>query len=153
MSKSYLKCFTLGRAAPLKDRRDYLLACNRQQALSLLTLHQDTKQIMATGQRLVPARIPHSTFSISRPSSKVIASYLLRCGFLTFSRNPLIRQVETWLYEYQLVRYFRKREEAVDEVVIEIFYSERAFHSPPASFEESIGGLTLARLHFWENRP
>lgn len=150
MSKSYLKCFTLGRAAPLKDRRDYLLPCNRQQALSLLALHLDTKQIMVGDQRLVPARIPHSTFSISHPSSKVIASYLLRCGYLTFSRNPLIRQVETWLYEYQLVRHFRKREEAVDEVVIEIFYSERAFHSPPDSLEESTGGLTLARLHFWE---
>ncbi len=150
MSKSYLKCFTLGRAAPLKDRRDYLLACNREQVLSLLALHLETKQIMAGGQRLVRARIPHSAFSISRPSSKFIASYLLRCGYLTFSRNPLIRQMETWLYEYQLIRHFRKREETLDEVVIEIFYSERAFHSPPASLEESTGGLTLARLHFWE---
>jgi hypothetical protein len=54
MSKSYLEYFTLGRAAPLKDRRDYLLACNRQQALSLLALHLDTKQIMVGVQRLPP---------------------------------------------------------------------------------------------------
>ena len=150
MPRSYLKCFTLARSVPGKDRRDYLLACNREQALSLLALHLDTKQIMVPGQRLIPSRIPDSALLVSRPSNKDIASYLLRSGYLTLSRNPLIRQMETWLYEYQLLRHLRKREGALDEVVIEIFHSPGRYLPPGDGSGEPDNGLILARLHFWE---
>jgi hypothetical protein len=150
MPRSYLKCFTLARSVPGKDRRDYLLACNREQALSLLALHLDTKQIMTPGQRLIPFRIPDSALSVSRPSNKDIASYLLRSGYLTLSRNPLIQQMESWLYEYQLLRHLRKREGALDEVVIKIFHSPGRYLPPGDGSGEPENGIILARLHFWE---
>ena len=149
MPRPYLKCFTLARATPSKDRRDFLLACDRTQALALLALYLDTKQIMFAGKHLVRYRIPDSSFLISRPTSRDIASYLLRGGYLSLSPIPLIRRIEQWIYEFRLFRQSRKQTEAMDEIVIEIFAIGPLLSltkRPPDPDRD----LIVARLHFWE---
>ena len=152
MNRSYLNCYTLGRSVPSMERLDFLLPCGREQALSLLALHLNIKQILVAQRRLLPLKIPDTTLYVSRVSNNDMATFLWRTGYLKLSSNPLIRQMERWLYEYQLFRHVRRQEQTVDEVVVELFHAAEGKH-PLLALEEMDNpkhDLLMARLQFTE---
>ncbi len=153
MTSSYLKCFTLARSTQSKDRQDYLLSCDRAQALALLALYLDSKHIMRTYKQPISFGIPNTIFHVCRLSAKDIASYLLRGDYLYLSSNPIMRYLEQWIFRYQLVRPLRQKEMTIGEIVIEIFYSEAGYLQLGIVPPEQKSSLILARLHFWEHAP
>lgn len=152
MKRSYLNCYTLGRSVPSMERLDFVLPCGREQALSLLALFLNIKQILVAQRRLLPLKIPDTTLYVSRVSHNDMATFLWRTGYLNLSSNPLIRQMEKLLYEYQLFRHIRRQEQTVDEVVVELFHASQGHH-PLLALEDVDNpkqDLLLARLQFTE---
>ena len=152
MNRSYLNCYTLGRSVPSKERLDFVLPCGREQALSLLALFLNIKQILVAQRRLLPLMIPDTTLYVSRVSTNDMATFLWRTGYLKLSSNPILRQMERWLYEYQLFRHIRRQEQTVDEVVVELFHPSQGPHPLMAleNQDQPPNDVVLARLQFTE---
>lgn len=155
MIGQYLNCYTLGRFTPSQERLNYLLPCDREKALELFALLIDEKGILIPRQRPVPVRIANTILSVCRISSYAIATFLWRSGYLVHTANPLIRLRDRVGYEVQLFRHLQRKENALDEVVLELFHSSQR-HTPcidlpdPETYPED---LLLARLHFTAVSP
>lgn len=150
MKGDYLNCYTLGRSAPSQEQLHYILPCDREKALQLFALHLDAKQVLLPRQQPIPVTVPHTRLAVSRLSSYAMATFLWRTGYLSHSTNPLVRLLERLSYERQLFRHLRRKESALDEVVLELFHSSQGripcidLPDPEAMPPD----LLLARLHF-----
>ncbi|MCB8973864.1 MAG: hypothetical protein H6654_09920 [Ardenticatenaceae bacterium] len=150
MKGSYLHCYTLGRSAPRQEQLNYILPCDREKALQLFALHLDAKEILLPRQQPLPVSVPHTRLSISRLSSHAMATFLWRSGYLSHSTNSFVRLMEKAIYTRQLFRRIERKENALEEVVLELFHSSQGripcidLPDPEAIPPD----LLLARLHF-----
>ena len=150
MKGDYLNCYTLGRSAPSQEQLHYILPCDREKALQLFALHVDAKEILLPRQQPIPVTIPHTRLAVSRLSSYAMATFLWRSGYLSQSTNPFVRLMEKSIYTRQLFRRLERSENALDEVVLELFHSSQGripcidLPDPEAIPPD----LLLARLHF-----
>ena len=155
MRERYFNCYTLGRYAPAQDRLDYVLPCRREQALQLFALLIDKKAILVPYGHTVAFSVPNTMLSVCRVSSYTMATFLWRCGYLAGSTNPVTRFMDKVGRHIQLFRHLNRAEQAIDEVVLELFYSTQG-QTPcidlpdPEVYPED---LLLARLHFAEISP
>lgn len=150
MKGDYLNCYTLGRSAPRQEQLHYILPCDREKALQLLALHLDVKQILLPRQQPMPVTVPHTRLAVSRLSSYAMALFLWRSGYLSQSTNSFVRLMEKVIYTRQLFRRIERKENALEEVVLELFHSSQGripcidLPDPEALPPD----LLLARLHF-----
>ena len=150
MKGSYLHCYTLGRSAPRQEQLNYILPCDQEKALQLFALHLDAKEILLPRQQPLPVSVPHTRLSISRLSSHAMATFLWRSGYLSHSTNSFVRLMEKAIYTRQLFRRIERKENALEEVVLELFHSSQGripcidLPDPEAIPPD----LLLARLHF-----
>lgn len=155
MKGQYLNCYTLGRFAPGQERLNYLLPGDREKAIQLFAMLIDEKGILIPRQRPVPVRVANTMLSVCRISSYAMATFLWRSGYLVHTANPLIRLRDRVGYEVQLFRHLQRKENALDEVVLELFHSSQR-HTPcidlpdPETYPKD---LLLARLHFTAVSP
>ncbi|MCB8940400.1 MAG: hypothetical protein H6654_07645 [Ardenticatenaceae bacterium] len=150
MKGDYLNCYTLGRSAPSQEQLHYILPCDREKALQLFALHVDAKEILLPRQQPIPVTIPHTRLAVSRLSSYAMATFLWRSGYLSQSTNPFVRLMEKSIYTRQLFRRLERSENALDEVVLELFHSSQG-RIPCIDLPDSEAfppDLLLARLHF-----
>ena len=155
MKGNYLNCYTLGRAAPGQEKLHYILPCDREKALRLFALHIDEKQILLPRPQPRPVRVPHTRLAVSRLSSYAMATFLWRSGYLAQSTSPVMRFMDRVGYHIQLFRHLHRNENALDEVVLELFHSSQGF-IPSVDLPDSERyppDLLLARLHFAEISP
>lgn len=155
MIGQYLNCYTLGRSALSQERLYYLLPCHREKALELFAMLINEKGILIPRQQPVPGRIADTMLSVCRISSYAMATFLWRSGHLSQSTNPFIRLLERVSYERQLFRHLKRKENALDEIVIELFHSSQG-HTPCIDLpdpETTPKDLLLARLHFTAVSP
>ena len=150
MKGDYLNCYTLGRFAPSQEQLQYILPCDREQAIQLFALHIDEKQILMPRRQPLPVTVPHTRLAVCRLSSYAMATFLWRTGYLSHSTNLFVRVFERIIYERQLFRHLHLKESVLDEVVLELFHSSQG--SVPCidlpDPEIYPPDLLLARLHF-----
>ncbi|MCB8947946.1 MAG: hypothetical protein H6653_08010 [Ardenticatenaceae bacterium] len=150
MKGDYLNCYTLGRSAPSQEQLHYILPCDREKALQLFALQLDVKQILLPRQQPMPVTVPHTRLAVSRLSSYAMSLFLWRSGYLSQSTNPFVRLMEKAIYTRQLFRRIERKENALEEVVLELFHSSQGripcidLPDPEALPPD----LLLARLHF-----
>ena len=150
MKGDYLNCYTLGRSAPSQEQLNYLLPCGREKALQLFALHLDAKEILLPRQQPITVTVPHTRLAVSRLSSYAMSTFLWRSGYLSQSTNPFVRLMEKAIYQRQLFRRLERKENALEEVVLELFHSSQGripcidLPNPEAIPLD----LLLARLHF-----
>lgn len=155
MNARYLNCYTLGRYAPAQEQLDYVLPCNREQALQLFALHINNKSILIPREHAICRRVPNTMLFLSRVSSYTISTFLWRSGYLVRTTNPVMRFMDRVGYHLQMFRQLHRDEQAIDEVVLELFYSTQG-QTPcidlpdPEVYPED---LLLARLHFAQIAP
>lgn len=150
MTMPFLYCYTLRRQTTTQSRLEAVLPCAIEEAVEILALYLDNKALAFPFDSTFPRRIWESSFFAVRLTTQQIATGLFTPDFLTFSSNPLLRQLEWWLYRWRLIRPRLKMETAVPEIVFEIFYSaQKVPVVDPTAADE---GLILARLHLW-GRP
>ena len=151
----YLNCYTLGRYAPGQERLDYVLPCSREQALQLFALLIDKKTILIPSDQPHAVRVPNTMLSVCRVSSYTMATFLWRSGYLVRTTNPVTRFMDSVGYHLQLFRHLHRKENALDEVVLELFSSSQG-QIPCVDLPEPNvhpDDLLLARLHFAEISP
>lgn len=61
---------------------------------------------------------------LCRVSSYTMATFLWRCGYLAQTSNSVMRFMDRIGYHLQLFRHLNRVEQAIDEVVLELFYSD-----------------------------
>ncbi|MFZ1399878.1 MAG: hypothetical protein WAS33_23440 [Candidatus Promineifilaceae bacterium] len=150
MKGTYLNCYTLGRFAPSQEHLTYILPCDREKALQLFALHINEKEVLIPRQQPLPVTVPHTRLAVSRLSSYAMATFLWRSGYLSQSTKPLVRLLEKSIYQRQLFRRLERKENTLEEVVLELFHSSQG-RTPcidlpdPEAFPPD---LLLARLHF-----
>ncbi|MCB8979880.1 MAG: hypothetical protein H6657_20920 [Ardenticatenaceae bacterium] len=155
MNRHYLNCYALGRYAPAQEQLDYVLPCNREQALQLFALHMNVKTLLIPRKHLVSRRVPTKQLYVSRVSSYGMATFLWRSGYMGRTTNPVMRFMDKMGYHLQMFRHLHRDEQAIDEVVLELFYSTQG-QTPcidlpdPEVYPED---LLLARLHFAQIAP
>ncbi|MCC6607895.1 MAG: hypothetical protein IT327_32115 [Anaerolineae bacterium] len=155
MNRHYLNCYTLGRYAPAQEQLDYVLPCNREQALQLFALYINNKSILIPRDRAISRRIPNTMLFLCRISSYTMATFLWRSGYLAQTTNPVMRFMDRMGYHLQLFRHLNRVEQTIDEVVLELFYSTQG-QTPcidlpdPEVYPED---LLLGRLHFAQISP
>src|SRR5690606_17626654 len=124
-------------------------------ALQVFALLIDKKGILVPHRHTVAFRVPNTMLSVCRISSYTMATYLWRSGYLVRTTNPVTRFMDKLGYHRQLFRHLHRDEQAIDEVVLELFYSTQG-QTPcidlpdPEVYPED---LLLARLHFAEISP
>ena len=150
MKGDYLNCYTLGRSVPWQEQLHYILPCEREKALQLFALHLDAKEILLPRQQPLPVSIRTTRLAVSRLSSYAMSLFLWRSGYLSHSTNPFVRLMEKAIYTRQLFRRIERKENALEEVVLELFHSSQGqipcidLPDPEAIPPD----LLLARLHF-----
>lgn len=155
MNRHYLNCYALGRYASAQEQMDYVLPCSREQALQLFALYIDNKAILIPRERVISSRVPNTMLCLCRVSSYTMATFLWRCGYLAQTTNPVMRFMDRIGYHLQLFRHLNRVEQAIDEVVLELFYSTQG-QTPcidlpdPEVYPED---MLLGRLHFAEISP
>lgn len=150
MIGQYINCYTLGRCVPGQEHLQYVLPCDQEKAVKLFALFINEKGILQPRKRLHPTSVADTGLSICRLSEHAMATFLWRSGYLSQSRQPVIRILSRIVYSLTLFRTLYRREKAIDEVVLELFHSSQG-HLPCVTLshpDTPPPDLLLGRLHF-----
>lgn len=147
MTSQFLFCHTLRRQVASQGRLEAILPCAVDEAVEILALFLENKALALPAHGTFPRRIWDTPFFAARLTPRQIATGLFTPEFLALSSNRLLRQLQGWVYHWQLIHPRLKMETAVPETVFEIFHSpeKQSIDDPPPGADD----LILAHLHLW----
>jgi hypothetical protein len=145
-NSDYLFCHNLHRFTPIRQRQEIVLPCGLNQAMAVLGLSLEVKQITQPQLSAFPYRVLATDFRVARLTTRQVAAGSIP-DYLNLSANRILRQLEWWLYQWQLFRPLQKLERAIPEVVIELFHVP-IYRSVELAPRDPANPLAVAHFHF-----